>query len=439
MFSSNFVWAKVLSYMEQRLGDITVSTWFDDAEVVELTEDQLILYSSSPFRQEFIRNRCADYIHEALKEIFNSDAKLVVFGDKELAAYKDKGKSQTALDFNPQFNFDNFVVGPSNRFAHAAASAVANKPADIYNPLFIYGPSGLGKTHLLHAIANTIRLSSPDKYIVYIKGDEFTNELIRCIQKGTMPQFREKYRNADLLLVDDIQFVAGKQQTQEEFFHTFNELHEHHKQIVMTSDRPPSELLHLEDRLRTRFQWGLIADINPPDYETRMAIIRNKAISLGMTMPDDVCSYIAENITTNIRQIEGTVKKIKAYAELTGMVVNVPNVTNAIKDMYKGNSGGAPVPTPNLIIREVSRYYNIEEKIIVGTQRTKGVAEARQMAMYLIRKLTNLSFPDVAKVFGKNHATVMHSVSKIHEALADSTNPIHETIRQIEANIDSKV
>ena len=288
MYAAAYVWAKVLGYLEDRLTSTIVSAWFDDAEVVELSDERLILYSPSELRREIITRRCADHIRDALKDLFNSDAKIVVFGDEELEAYKTKGKNPTAMDFNPQFSFDSFVVGPSNRFAHGAAIAVSKNPGQVYNPLFIYGPPGVGKTHLLYAIANGIRKNKPDANIVYIKGDQFTNELIAAIQSGKNIEFRNKYREADLFLIDDVQFIAGKESTQEEFFHTFNKLYEEHKQIVMTSDRKPSDMLTLEDRLKTRFEWGLIADIQPPDYETRMAILKNKAIGLGLDLGDDV-------------------------------------------------------------------------------------------------------------------------------------------------------
>ena len=437
MISSAYVWAKVLSHMENRLTPAVVSTWFDDAEVVELNEEQLILYTASPFRKDIIQKRCTGYIREAMQEIFHTDVELVVFGPEELAEYKSRDKPNTVMDFNPQFTFSNFVVGSSNRFAHSAAIAVANNPGQVYNPLFIHGPAGVGKTHLLYAIANELRRQHPNFQIVYIKGDQFTNELIAALQSGKNVEFRSKYREADLFLIDDIQFIAGKDSTQEEFFHTFNNLYENHKQIVLTSDRPPSDLLRLEDRLKTRFEWGLIADINPPDYETRMAIILNKSKSLGMDMPDDVCAYIAENITTNIRQIEGTVKKIKAYWELTGMEINVANVSRAIKDMYKGKAD--TLPTPSLIISEVGKFYNIDDDTLRGTLKNKGTAEARQVAMYLIRKMTNLSLPDTGKEFGRDHSTVLHSVRKIEKALSDSKNPLNETIRDIMANINSKL
>ena len=435
MYSSAYVWAKVLSHMEERLGAVTVSAWFDDAEVVELNESNLILYSPSDFRREIIRRRCTDYIHDALKEVFNSDAKLLVFGDDELNARKQKGKSPSSMDFNPQFTFDNFVVGPSNRFAHSAAIAVSKTPGQVYNPLFIYGPPGVGKTHLLYAIANGIRKENPDANIVYIKGDQFTNELIDAIKTGKNIEFRSKYREADLFLVDDIQFIAGKESTQEEFFHTFNKLYEEHKQIVLTSDRKPDDMLTLEERLRSRFLWGLIADINPPDYETRMAIIQNKAKQLGLNLTDDVCNYIAINITNNVRQIEGTVKKILAYRDLNNMPLDLPNISRAIDDMFK--SEGNALPTPSLIITQVCKFYNVDESVLRSTQKNKGVAEARQVAQYLIRKLTNLSLPDIGKEFARDHSTVLYAIRKVEVALKNGDNNMQNNIRDITANINS--
>ncbi len=435
MFSSAYVWAKVLGYMEEQLGSITVSTWFDDAEVVELNEEHLILYTSSDFRREIIQKRCTAYIHEALKEIFQSDAKLIVFGDEELGAYKSKGKTNTSMDFNPQFSFDNFVVGPSNRFAHGAAIAVTNHPGEAYNPLFIYGPPGVGKTHLLYAIANGIRKAKPDARIVYIKGDQFTIGLIDAIKNGKNIEFRSKYREADLFLIDDVQFIAGKESTQEEFFHTFNALYEEHKQIVMTSDRKPSDMLTLEDRLKSRFEWGLLADIQPPDYETRMAILKNKAKHLGLNLSDDVCNYIAINVTNNVRQIEGTVKKIMAYRDLNNMPMDLPNISRAIDDMFK--SEGNNLPTPSLIISQVCKFYSVDEVVLRGSQKTKGIAEARQVAMYLVRKLTNLSLPDIGKEFGKDHSTVLYNIRKVEVALKNDDTELQNNIRDITANINS--
>ena len=436
MYSSAYVWAKILSYLEDRLDPITISASFDDAEVVELNEEYLILYSPSEFRRENICKRYTEPILDALKEIFNSDAKLLVYGDKELETYKSKGK-KSSMDFNPQFSFESFVVGPSNRFAHSAAIAVSNNAGQVYNPLFIYGPPGVGKTHLLYAIANGIRKKNPDANIVYIKGDQFTNELIAAIQTGKNIEFRSKYREADLFLIDDIQFIAGKESTQEEFFHTFNKLYEEHKQIVMTADRKPSDMLTLEDRLRTRFEWGLLADIQPPDYETRMAIIKNKAQSLALDLGDDVCNYIANNVTNNVRQIEGTVKKLRAYVDLSGMEMTLENVSRAISDMFK--SEGNALPTPSLIISQVCKFYSIDESVIRGTLRNKGTAEARQVAIYLIRKLTNLSTTDIGQELNKDHTTVCYSIDKVEQLLKSGNTDLQNHIRDITSNINSSL
>lgn len=437
MYASAYVWAKIIHYLEEHLSALTISASFDDAEIIELNDEQLIIYSPNEFRRETIRRRYTQYIQDALKEIFNSDAKLVVFGPDELDAYKSKGERKTSMDFNPQFTFDNFVVGPSNRFAHGAAIAVSNQPGQTYNPLFIYGPPGIGKTHLLYAIANGIRKNNPDANIVYIKGDQFTNELIQAIQSGKNIEFRSKYREADLFLIDDIQFIAGKEATQEEFFHTFNKLYEEHKQIVMTSDRKPGDMLTLEDRLRTRFEWGLLADIQPPDYETRMAIIKSKADSLALDLSDEVCNYIANNVTSNVRQIEGTVKKLRAYVDLNAMELTLENVTRSISDMFK--SEGNALPTPNLIISHVCKFYSIDDATLRGTLKNKGTAEARQVAIYLIRQLTNLSTPEIGKEFNRDHSTVLHSINKVESALNKGDENLKNHIRDITANINSSL
>jgi chromosomal replication initiator protein len=437
MYSSAYVWAKVLSKMEERLGSVPISTCFDDAEVVELNENNLIIYSPSDFRRDIITSRYATYVEDALKELFGSDAKLLVFGEKEREAFRNRGKTISSMDFNPQFTFDNFVVGPSNRFAHSASIAVSKNPGQVYNPLFIYGPSGVGKTHLLYAIANGIRRQNPQANIVYIKGDEFTNELISAIASGKNVEFRSKYRESDLFLIDDIQFIAGKESTQEEFFHTFNKLYEEHKQIVMTSDRKPSEMLTLEDRLRTRFEWGLLADVQPPDYETRMAIIKNKAKILGIDLTDDVCNYIAVNFKDNVRQIEGVVKKLMAYRDLADMTLNLSNVSKVIADSFK--TEGNNLPTPALVISQVCKYYSIEENVLRGTLKKKNVAEARQVAMYLIRTLTNLSLPDIGKEFGRDHTTVLYAIRRIEAALKAKEDPITGSVKDIKANIESSL
>ena len=432
MYSSAYVWAKILGYLEERLTSVTVSGWFDDAEVVELNEEQLVIYSPSDFRRDFIRRRCTDYIQDALKEIFNSDAKLVVLDDKERQEKKEQGG---VLEFNPQFTFDNFVVGPTNSFSYNAALAVANNPGVTYNPLFLYGPPGVGKTHLLYAIANKVRRNNPDAKIVYIKGDQFINELISAIKSGNNLAFRTKYREADLFLVDDIQFIAGKDSTQDEFFHTFNALHERNKQIVMTSDRKPSDMLTLEARLRSRFESGLLSSIAAPDYETRMAIIKTKANSLGLDLADDVCNYIAINVTNNVRQIEGTVKKIMAYRDINKMPLDLPNVSRAIEDMFKAE--GNALPTPSLIISQVCKFYSVDDSVIRGTQKNKAAVEARHMAVYLIRELTNLSTTSIGKELGKDHTTILYSCDKIKYALQAGDVNLQNHVRDITANINS--
>ena len=435
MYASAFVWAKIISFLEERLTPVIVSTTFDDTEVIELTEDMLILHSPSEYHREMIRTRFASYILDALREQFGFNAKLLVFDDQQLEQYRNQGKNTPPAGINRNFSFDTFVVGPSNRFAYNGAIAVSKNPGMVYNPLFIYGPPGLGKTHLLHAIANAIHQQDPNTKIVNIKGEQFTIELMDAIRTGNNIAFRNKYREADLFLIDDVQFIAGKESTQEEFFHTFNALYENNKQIVITADRKPSDMLTLEARLQSRFESGLMADINPPDYETRMAIIKAKALSLGLELPADVCDYIASNITSNVRQLEGTVKKILAYRDLNNMPLDLPNVSRAISDMFKKE--GNALPTPALIISQVCKFYSIEESVMRGTLKNKGTNEARQIAIYLIRKLTNLSLPEIGKEFGRDHTTILHAVNKIEVSLKSENTTLQNHIRDITANINS--
>ena len=334
-----------------------------------------------------------------------------------------------------EFTFDRFVVGPSNRLACSAAKAVADAPGQHYNPLFIYGDSGLGKTHLLYAIAHVIRSKAPGSKIVYIKGDEFINDFIDAVRSGKAGDFRTKYREADLLLVDDIQFVAGKEETQNEFFHTFNTLYESKKQIVLTSDRPPYEMAKLDDRLRTRFEWGLMVDVQPPDLETRIAIIKNKALQLGFAMDDTIASYIAGNITANVRQLEGTVKKIKAFHDLEGTPIDKSTVDRAVQDMSKSSEF---IITADSIIKEICRYFRLEEDQIRGQSRNRDAVNARQIAMYLIRRMTNLSLSGTGAEFGgRDHTTVIHSIEKVEEKMSKDPR-FAETVKAIITNINSK-
>ena len=435
MFSSAYVWAKIISYLEQQLTESTVSAWFDDTQVLEFNENHLIIFCPDEFRRDMITNRCAPYIQEALQEMFESKAKLKVLDEEQLQKYQNKD-TRVIMDINPKFTFQNFVVGPTNQLANNAAKAVVDNPGMVYNPLFIYGPPGVGKTHLLHAIANGIYAKNPNARIVNIKGEQFTNELLEAIRTGDNIAVRSKYREADLFLIDDIQFIAGKEITQEEFFHTFNALHENGRQIVLTADRKPSDMLTLEGRLQSRFESGLMADIQPPDYETRMAIIKNKAIHLGLELPADVCDYIANNITNNVRQLEGTVKKIMAYRDLNNMPLDLQNVARAISDMFKTGEGNT-LPTPELVISQVCKFYSVDEPTLRGTQRNRGTVEARQVAVYLMRKLTNLSSPEIGEVLNRDHATILYSVKQVEQKLAKNDTDMQNHIRDIIANINS--
>lgn len=436
MNSAAEIWNRILSLMEGPLTSTTLNTWFDDTEALSLTPDRLTLYTPSDFKRDIITSRYLPNIQQALRELFSADIEVTVLGQGE----KPQGDPHRG-DFLPgteEYTFDTFVVGSSNKFAYSAAQAVADAPGKPkgYNPLFIYGESGLGKTHLLYAIAHSIHARFPDYRIVYIKGDAFTNELIAAIREGKNQEFREKYRSADVFLMDDVQFIAGRDSSQEEMFHTFNSLYENGKQIVFTADRPPKEMLRLDDRLKTRFEWGLPIDVQPPDYETRVAIIKNKAIQRGMNLPDPVLQYIAENITANVRQIEGTVNKILAFQELMGEQVDVETVTRAVRDMFKDKTEF--LPSADVIIEEVGKFYNIPSYDIRGQGRTKDTVLARQIAMYEIRRMTNLSLKEIGQEFGgRDHTTVMHSLERIEKQIKSSPE-IAETIKDINANINGR-
>ncbi len=437
MYSKAYIWSRVLSYLESHYPTTVAIFMLDDTDVLEITDRKLILYSPSTYRKEMILERFSDKIQEAMREEFQSDVEVIVYDEEELPKYTGEKRKRTFVDFNSQYTFDSFVVGTSNQHAYSAALAVAEERTQAYNPLFLYGQSGLGKTHLLYAIANLMQQKHPDINIVYTNSDLFTNEFIDAVRSGKNFEFREKYRNADLLLIDDIQFIAGKEGTQIEFFHTFDTLHKNGRQIVLTCDRPPSDLSKLEERLRTRFEWGLIVDVQPPDFETRVAITKNKAQSLGVDLPDEVCVFLAENLTSNVRQIEGTIKKIKVYYDLEKFPLDIPNITRVVRDLFKDRDSG--VPTAELIISEVCQFYSIEEKVIRGTQKTKGITEARQLAMYLLRKMTPLSTTDIAAEFGKNHTTVIHAEKSIEEKLKNPNSGLQDNLREIQSKINSRL
>ena len=435
MNSAAAVWAKVLTLLENEMTSTTIKTWFDDVRAIALEENRFVICSPDSVNRDVIRQRYVPAIQRALKELFSADLEVLVLGEEDLSSFTGEKQTNDFLPGTEDYTFERFVVGSSNKFAHAAARQVADAPGKSYNPLFIYGESGLGKTHLLYAIAHTVHQKHPDYKIVYIKGDTFTNELIQAIREGRNQEFREKYRGADIFLMDDVQFIAGRDSTQEEMFHTFNSLYEGKKQIVFTSDRPPKEMMRLEDRLKTRFEWGLLIDIQPPDYETRMAIIKNKAIRMGVDLPNPVLEYIAENITANVRQIEGTVNKIMALRELEGNDVDSSTVVRAVRDMFKDKSD--ILPSSDVIIREVCKFYNIEEHALRGQSRVKDTAVARQVAMYLIRSQTHLSLNEIGREFdNRDHTTVLHAIKRVEKMMKDDAD-LTEIIKDIKANINA--
>ena len=437
MNSVDDIWKSIIDILSTQLTPTSIKTWFSDCTPLELSDGRLVLHTSSDFKRDVLTQRFAGQIKTVLSDLFSCDFELMILaGADELDEYTNNKKNSSALPEMDGYTFENFIVGKSNQYAHAASVGVVASPGSRkYNPLFIYGRSGLGKTHLLLAIGSAIHEKDPGAKIVYIKGDEFTNQMIKSIKDGTAEDFRQKYRNVDLFLVDDIQFIAGKESTQEEFFHTFNNIYEAGHQIVITSDRPPIDMLTLDDRLRTRFEGGLMADVQPPDLETRMAIIRNKAGQLGMRLNDDVVQFIASNVTSNIRQIEGVVKRLTAYRDLDEHDITVESVRRAIKDVIRV---GAYIPSPEVIINETARYFSVTPEEIAGQKRTKNIANARHISIYLVRTLTNLSLNDIGAYFeDRNHTTVLASINKI-EALMKVDSGVSATIRDITSNINSR-
>ena len=341
----------------------------------------------------------------------------------------------TMPPFNFEYTFDNFIVGSSNKFAHAACLAVANMPAKNYNPLFIYGPSGIGKTHLLYAITNHLRSKNPNVRVIYIKGEDFTNQLIDSLSRQAMAEFREKYRDCDVLLIDDIQFIAGKVSTQEEFFHTFNALYESGKQIILTSDRQPREIKTLEDRLKTRFEWGLIADIQTPDLELRIAIIKKKAEQVNIQLPDDVLTFLAENLRSNIRQIEGAIKKLGARVFLTGESIDMDLARGCINELL---GGAEPTSiTVEKIFSSVYQKYGIKKEDLISAKRNKEIASVRHITIYVIREVTEMSLLSIAKIFNRDHSTILSSIERIEQRIYSDNMlnfEIKELIKEVSPN-----
>ncbi len=430
MNSLRDIWNEVLRFLSESMTQTAVQTWFSECEPVDLEGTTLVVRTSSEFKKNIITTRFASTIESFLADLFSTSSfELLVLSSEE-----EYIKEDPVIEEYPEiagYTFENFIVGNSNKFAHAAALSVSENPGKKYNPLFLYGNSGLGKTHLLWAIGHAIRNRFPEMKISYIKGDNFTNEMVNSIKEGNAEKFRAKYRQVDLFLVDDIQFIAGKQRTQIEFFHTFNDLYEAGHQIVITSDRPPMEMSLLDDRLRTRFEGGLMADISKPDLETRMAIARNKAARLGLVLPDDIIEYIASKVTSNVRQLEGVINKLTAYKEILNDKISRESVDRAIDDVM---DNGEYIPKPEMIIQETAKYYSLQPEDLTGKNRSRNPTIARQIAMYLMRNLTNLSLNDIGKELGRNHTTTLTSIRKIEDLMKNDSN-MTAVIRDITSNI----
>ncbi len=436
------IWNDVLKLIEPEVTNLAFTTWFKDINPVFIDTDTITLSVSNDLILSTIKRRFMDLIQNALNSVLGSHYNVnIVIGDnyevkKSEPQTENNNTGEVGADnfyINPKYTFESFVVGNSNHFAHAAAVAVAEAPAQTYNPLFLYGDSGLGKTHLMHAIANYAKMMNPSAKIVYISSEKFTNELILAIAKRTTAQFRQKYRNADILLIDDIQFLAGKEMAQEEFFHTFNDLYNANKQIVLTSDRLPREINTLEDRLRTRFECGLIGDIKPPDYETRIAILQKKASQDMVDVPYDVYCYMADSIKSNIRELEGALTRIISYSKITGRKLDLQLAEEALSTVIEQK--GVVRITAKSINETVSKYYNIPIEDIKGKRKTQDIADARQVAMYLCRTLTDMSFVVIGKEYGGRHyTTVMHAVDNIEESIkknSDVKNAVESMTKQL--------
>ncbi|NMA07025.1 MAG: chromosomal replication initiator protein DnaA [Ruminococcaceae bacterium] len=427
-------YSAVDAMLREKVVETTYNLFISGIKPVSFSEGIATLSVSSEFQRGVVEERYSETIKEGFLSVLGFPVELKIISRDQQSKADTPPLEETSrfLYGDYSYTFDNFIVGSNNRFAHAAAQAVAANPSGAYNPLFIYGASGLGKTHLLMAIKNEIEHSRPAMNTVYVEGERFTNELIIAIGQGNTASFHDKYRSADVLLVDDIQFIGGKESTQEEFFHTFNELYKSGKQIVLASDRPPKEIKSLEERLRTRFEWGLLADIQPPDIETRISILHRKADMLGLELPDDVAQFIAEKIKDNIRQLEGTIKKLNAYKLIDGETPNLVNTQDAIKDILMEHR---PLPvTIERIIDEVSRTFDVSSEDMRSTRRDSNITNARQVAMYVIREVTGLTMEDIGAEFSnRNHSTVTHSLKKISKRMSVDSR-LRETIDDIIKN-----
>ena len=456
------IWNKTLENIKEKITNPSFNTWFSETKAVMTTaENQLVLQVPNNFIQEWIESQYTDLIENILEDLTGNKWTLILLTPKEVKKFKENKKNKTNQEedtdkvevaeknteedkieselkqngFNPKYTFDTFVVGNSNRFAHAASLAVAEAPAKAYNPLFIYGDVGLGKTHLMQAIAHFILKNNPDYKVVYVSSETFTNELINSIKDDSTVDFRDKYRNIDILLVDDIQFLAGKERTKEEFFHTFNTLHESNRQLIISSDRPPKEIPTLEERLRSRFEWGLITDIQKPDLETRIAILRKKADIENLTIPNEVVIYIANKIQSNIRELEGALVKVIAYSSLVDREIDVDLAREALKDLVNKKKNEQIEVNIERIKKIIIEDYNLRMEDMHSKKRTQNIAFPRQIAMYLSRELTDFSLPHIGDEFGgRDHTTVIHAHNKIKEKIKnedDFNNKIERLIDTI--------
>lgn len=436
MDSFKALFDEVKKEIQKNLSEAVYNVWFEELEFVSF-DGETVTLSIGEFKRKIIEQKFMQLLKDSFVKVAGFDVEISFSDNNPKAAPKKEETVPSNGSDDKESTFDNFVVGPSNKFAHAAALAVSVNPGAVneYNPLFIYGNSGLGKTHLLHSIENELRKSKPDMNILSTHGEAITNELIDCIQKGRMNEFHAKYRTVDLLLVDDIQFIAGRVQTEEEFFHTFNSLYNSGKQIVLTSDRLPKDMPTLAERLRTRFEWGLLADIQPPDLETRMAIVNRKAESIGIEIPNEVVLFIAEKIKSNIRQLEGAVKKIAAYVNIFGTNTVTINIAhNAVKDIFNDNSMSPEVITKK-VIEEVARSFSLEVKEITSKKQYAAATNARQIAMYIISEMTGMPAKKIGESFsGRDHSTVLYSISKVREEIKRNSS-LKNTIEDIIKNV----
>ncbi|OON99109.1 MAG: chromosomal replication initiation protein DnaA [Epulopiscium sp. Nele67-Bin004] len=434
-------WQAILDLIEPETSAVSFSTWFKETKLININENTLTIAVKDDLAQGILNTRYLELIKNSVIHTLNKEYDLeFILADNEHQYIEKHNKKKRILDplnsystLNPRYVFDSFVVGNGNRMAHAAALAVAESPAKAYNPLFLYGGVGLGKTHLMQSIAHYVLEQNPNTRILYASSEKFTNELINSIRDDKNDIFRNKYRHIDILLIDDIQFIAGKERTQEEFFHTFNSLHEANKQIIISSDRPPKEIETLESRLCSRFEWGLIADIQIPDLETRIAILRKKAKIENLSIPADVLLFIAQTVVSNIRELEGALNRILAYSSLVNRPVNIDLATEAIKDIL--NNDKPTSITSEYIQKIVSNYYGINIADLISNKRTKTISYPRQVAMYLCRKHTSLSLPKIGEKFGgRDHTTIMHGYDKINKSLKSNTD-LQSVIKELERQI----